>query len=102
MIIFLYCLADGCTAVPNARDTWIQANQNRSDGANPCTLWNAFASRGLGMNAANHVGDPSSKWMLNRLAILATFYEFKHRLSLPYPRETLYFVVRPIAEPAVS
>ncbi|KAK0429629.1 hypothetical protein EV421DRAFT_1893813 [Armillaria borealis] len=44
---------------PNARDPWIQVDQNRYDGANVCTLWNAFASRGLGMNATNYVDDTS-------------------------------------------
>ncbi|KAF5346156.1 hypothetical protein D9758_009963 [Tetrapyrgos nigripes] len=42
---------------PTARDAWIQADQNRYDGANNCTLWKAFASRGLGVNAANHRDD---------------------------------------------
>ncbi|PFH47286.1 hypothetical protein AMATHDRAFT_152535 [Amanita thiersii Skay4041] len=41
----------------NARDAWIQADQNRFGGANRCTLWNAFASRGLGVNAASHRND---------------------------------------------
>ncbi|KAK0462282.1 Fungalysin metallopeptidase-domain-containing protein [Desarmillaria tabescens] len=45
--------------LPNARDAWIQADQNRYDGANKCILWNAFASRGLGMNATNYVDDAS-------------------------------------------
>ncbi|KAJ2987444.1 hypothetical protein NUW54_g9425 [Trametes sanguinea] len=40
-----------------ARDAWIQADQNRYNGANKCILWNAFASRGLGVNAANHNDD---------------------------------------------
>ncbi|KAJ6617674.1 peptidase M36, partial [Mycena sp. CBHHK59/15] len=37
-----------------ARTTWIQADTNRYTGANTCVLWRAFASRGLGTNAANH------------------------------------------------
>ncbi|KAK0462294.1 Fungalysin metallopeptidase-domain-containing protein [Desarmillaria tabescens] len=45
--------------LPNARDVWIQADQNRYDGVNKCALWNAFASRGLGVNAANYVNDTS-------------------------------------------
>ncbi len=40
-----------------AWDAWIQADVNRYNGANACTLWNAFASRGLGMHAANYVDD---------------------------------------------
>jgi extracellular elastinolytic metalloproteinase len=43
--------------VISARDAWIQADANRYDGANKCTLWKAFASRGLGVNAANHRND---------------------------------------------
>jgi extracellular elastinolytic metalloproteinase len=41
--------------VLTARTAWIQADTNRFAGANVCTLWRAFASRGLGTNAANHV-----------------------------------------------
>ena len=43
--------------VLTARDAWIQADVNRFGGANRCTLWTAFASRGLGVNAANHNND---------------------------------------------
>ncbi|KAK0429626.1 peptidase M36 [Armillaria borealis] len=35
--------------LPNARDVWIQADQNWYDRTNACTLWNAFASQGLGI-----------------------------------------------------
>ncbi|KAI0311344.1 Fungalysin metallopeptidase-domain-containing protein [Amylostereum chailletii] len=43
---------------PTARDTWIQADANRFGGANVGTrLWDAFASRDLGVNAANHPND---------------------------------------------
>ncbi|KAI0641703.1 Fungalysin metallopeptidase-domain-containing protein [Trametes meyenii] len=42
---------------PNARDAWIQADANRFGGANFCTLWRAFASRGLGVNAVLHLDD---------------------------------------------
>lgn len=38
--------------VVSARDAWIQADANRYAGANKCTLWRAFASRGLGVGAA--------------------------------------------------
>ena len=41
----------------NARDAWIQADANRYAGANKCTLWNAFASKGLGVNAKSFVDD---------------------------------------------
>ena len=43
--------------VLTARNAWIQADVNRFGGANKCTLWHAFASRGLGVNAANHNDD---------------------------------------------
>jgi len=39
----------------SARDAWIQADANRYDGANKCLLWKVFASRGLGVGAANYV-----------------------------------------------
>ena len=45
-----------CTVL-SARDAWIQADVNRFDGANKCILWDAFASRGLGVNAENHNDD---------------------------------------------
>lgn len=41
-------------SVLNARDAWLQADVNRFGGANACALWDAFASRGLGVGAANH------------------------------------------------
>lgn len=43
--------------VVSARAAWIQADQNRYAGANKCLLWKAFASRGLGTNAASYVND---------------------------------------------
>ncbi len=59
MKTFPCCVTDKHAAVPNARDAWIQADQNRYDGANACTLWKAFASSGLGVNDANYVDDTS-------------------------------------------
>ncbi|KIJ54536.1 hypothetical protein M422DRAFT_240603 [Sphaerobolus stellatus SS14] len=41
--------------VLTARDAIIQADVNRYSSANKCTLWKAFASRGLGVNAASKV-----------------------------------------------
>ncbi|KAM5541592.1 hypothetical protein V8D89_004782 [Ganoderma adspersum] len=38
----------------DARDAWIQADANRYHGKNKCTLWKAFASRGLGVDAKNY------------------------------------------------
>ncbi len=43
--------------VVTARDAWIQADANRYNGTNGCILWKAFASRGLGVNAANYEDD---------------------------------------------
>jgi hypothetical protein len=42
-------------AVVSARDAWIQADATRYAGANKCLLCKAFASRGLGVGAANYV-----------------------------------------------
>ncbi|KIP05598.1 hypothetical protein PHLGIDRAFT_128797 [Phlebiopsis gigantea 11061_1 CR5-6] len=61
--IFLHLFLDALPLQPcnptflTARDAWIQADTNRYSGANKCTLWKAFASRGLGVNAANHKDD---------------------------------------------
>ncbi|CCA66744.1 probable extracellular elastinolytic metalloproteinase precursor [Serendipita indica DSM 11827] len=38
-----------------ARDAWVQADQNLYNGAHVCSIWKAFASRGLGVGAANYV-----------------------------------------------
>ncbi|KAJ6448194.1 Fungalysin metallopeptidase-domain-containing protein [Mycena sanguinolenta] len=60
-IVFLHLFIDALALQPcnptflTARSAWIQADVNRYGGANACTLWTAFASRGLGTNAANHV-----------------------------------------------
>ncbi|KAI0363435.1 hypothetical protein BV20DRAFT_958322 [Pilatotrama ljubarskyi] len=62
-VVYLHLFIDALSLQPcnptflTARDAWIQADQNRYGGANKCTLWNAFASRGLGVNAANHNDD---------------------------------------------
>ncbi|EIW51569.1 uncharacterized protein TRAVEDRAFT_176097 [Trametes versicolor FP-101664 SS1] len=59
-VVFLHLFIDALSLQPcnptflTARDAWIQADANRFGGANKCTLWNAFASRGLGVNAASH------------------------------------------------
>ncbi|KAF5346158.1 hypothetical protein D9758_009961 [Tetrapyrgos nigripes] len=58
--VFLHLFLDALALQPcnptflTARDAWIQADVNRFGGANKCLLWTAFASRGLGVNAANH------------------------------------------------
>ena len=61
--IFLHLFIDSLALQPcnptflTARNAWIQADANRYAGANKCTLWKAFASKGLGVNAANHNDD---------------------------------------------
>ncbi|KAI0641708.1 Fungalysin metallopeptidase-domain-containing protein [Trametes meyenii] len=61
--VFLHLFLDALPLQPcnptflTARDAWIQADANRFGGANFCTLWRTFASRGLGLNAANHQDD---------------------------------------------
>ncbi|KAF9556787.1 hypothetical protein CPC08DRAFT_75227 [Agrocybe pediades] len=62
-VVFMHLFIDSLPIQPcnptflTARDAWIQADVNRFGGANKCILWNAFASRGLGVNAANHNDD---------------------------------------------
>ncbi|KZV62019.1 peptidase M36 [Peniophora sp. CONT] len=62
-VVFLHLMLDALPLQPcnptflTARDAIIQADANRFAGANKCTLWKAFASRGLGVNAANHNND---------------------------------------------
>ncbi|KAF8886738.1 Fungalysin metallopeptidase-domain-containing protein [Infundibulicybe gibba] len=64
-IVFLHLFIDALSLQPcnptflNARDAWIQADANRYAGANKCLLWRAFASRGMGVNAASY-GDSSA------------------------------------------
>ncbi|KAF9446061.1 hypothetical protein P691DRAFT_794998 [Macrolepiota fuliginosa MF-IS2] len=64
-VVFLHLLIDALPIQPcnptflNARDAWIQADANRYKGANRCLLWKAFASRGMGVNAANY-GDSTA------------------------------------------
>ncbi|CAE6466085.1 unnamed protein product [Rhizoctonia solani] len=55
--ITLHLMIDALISQPcnptfiNARDAVIQADANRYNGANKCTLWKAFAKRGLGYGA---------------------------------------------------
>ncbi|PPQ79236.1 hypothetical protein CVT24_007530 [Panaeolus cyanescens] len=64
-VVYLHLFLDAMALQPcnptmlTARDAWIQADVNRYGGANKCTLWKAFASRGLGTNAANHADGTS-------------------------------------------
>ena len=63
--VFLHLFLDALAlqpcnpTLPTARDAWIQADANRYGGANRCTIWRAFASRGLGVGAANFVDSTS-------------------------------------------
>ncbi|RDB26236.1 Extracellular metalloproteinase 9 [Hypsizygus marmoreus] len=58
-IVYLHLFIDALALQPcnptfvSARDAWIQADANRYGGVNKCLLWTAFASRGLGVGAAN-------------------------------------------------
>ncbi|KAF8888327.1 metalloprotease [Infundibulicybe gibba] len=64
-VVFMHLFIDALSIQPcdptflDARDAWIQADQNRNAGVNMCLLWTAFASRGLGVNAAGFVDDSS-------------------------------------------
>ncbi|GLB35467.1 putative peptidase M36 family protein [Lyophyllum shimeji] len=62
-VVFLHLFLDALPLQPcnptfvSARAAWIQADQNRYGGANKCTVYRAFASRGLGVNAKNDFVD---------------------------------------------
>lgn len=62
-VVFMHLFMDSLPLQPcnptfaNARDAWIQADVNRYQGANQCTLWKVFSSRGLGPHAANYQND---------------------------------------------
>ncbi|KAG8896153.1 hypothetical protein FRC01_011976, partial [Tulasnella sp. 417] len=65
-IVFLHLLVDALAIQPcnptfvNARDAIIQADQYRYGGEHYCTVWRAFATRGLGFGAAeDHVNEYS-------------------------------------------
>jgi extracellular elastinolytic metalloproteinase len=61
--VFMHLFMDSLPLQPcnptfvNARDAWLQADVSRYQGANKCTLWKVFASRGLGVNAADYKDD---------------------------------------------
>ncbi|KIJ54535.1 hypothetical protein M422DRAFT_240602 [Sphaerobolus stellatus SS14] len=61
--VFLHLFIDALALQPcnptflTGRSAWIQADVNRYGGANKCTLWKAFASKGLGVNAASHTNN---------------------------------------------
>lgn len=58
-VVFLRNFMDGLLLQPcnptflQARDAWIQADQNRYKGAHVCSIWKAFASRGMGVGATS-------------------------------------------------
>ncbi|KAL1742462.1 Fungalysin metallopeptidase-domain-containing protein [Schizophyllum fasciatum] len=62
-VVYLHLFIDALAlqpcnpTLPTARDAWIQADENRYDGKHVCTVWKAFASRGLGVDAANYTDD---------------------------------------------
>ncbi|KAF9460273.1 Fungalysin metallopeptidase-domain-containing protein [Collybia nuda] len=62
-VVYMHLFMDALLLQPcnptfvSARDAWIQADENRYNGANKCTLFKAFASRGLGLNAADNFVD---------------------------------------------
>ncbi|KAK7034071.1 hypothetical protein VNI00_012502 [Paramarasmius palmivorus] len=62
-VVFMRLLVDALAIQPcnpttlDARDAIIQADVNRFNGANECTLRKAFASRGLGLNASPNFQD---------------------------------------------
>ncbi|GLB42800.1 putative peptidase M36 family protein [Lyophyllum shimeji] len=62
-VVFLHIFLDSLLLQPcnptfvSARAAWIQADKNRYNGANKCTLYRAFASRGLGVNAKDDFVD---------------------------------------------
>lgn len=57
-VVYMHLVVDGLSIQPceptfiTARDAIIQADQNRYNGENYCSLWRSFASRGLGFGAA--------------------------------------------------
>jgi extracellular elastinolytic metalloproteinase len=63
--IFFHLLFDALLLQPcnptfvQARDAFIQAEANRYNNVDQCLLWRAFASRGLGVNAADYNDDTS-------------------------------------------
>ncbi|KAJ7663453.1 Fungalysin metallopeptidase-domain-containing protein [Mycena rosella] len=62
-IVYMHLFIDSLPLQPcnptflTARNAWLQADVNRYAGANRCLLWKTFASKGLGVNAANHVNN---------------------------------------------
>ncbi|KAJ3486319.1 hypothetical protein NLI96_g4332 [Meripilus lineatus] len=62
-VVFLHNFIDALSLQPcnptfiQARDAWLQADVNRYQGENQCTLWKAFASKGLGVNAGDYEND---------------------------------------------
>ncbi|KAH9020569.1 putative extracellular elastinolytic metallo proteinase precursor [Lactarius pseudohatsudake] len=59
--LFVFSRVDTNTerTVIQSRDAWIQADKNRYSGTHVCLMWSEFASKGLGVNAANYTDDTS-------------------------------------------
>ncbi|KAH9030752.1 Fungalysin metallopeptidase-domain-containing protein [Lactarius pseudohatsudake] len=102
-IVFLHLFLDALLLQPcnptflMARDAWIQADANRYAGANKCLLWNVFASRGLGVNAANYNDDSTvpvrgrrvarkGAFMSNESVILDTLFLSENENDLNGPQ----------------
>ncbi|KAH9029338.1 Fungalysin metallopeptidase-domain-containing protein [Lactarius deliciosus] len=64
-IVFYHLLFDALLLQPcnpsfvQTRDAWIQADAKRYNGSHACLLWKDFASKGLGVKAANYIDDDS-------------------------------------------
>ncbi|KAF8886771.1 Fungalysin metallopeptidase-domain-containing protein [Infundibulicybe gibba] len=59
-VVFMHLFVDALSLLPcNPTYAWIEADQLRYGGVNRCLLWNAFASRGLGIKAAKFIDDSS-------------------------------------------
>ncbi|KAJ7884574.1 Fungalysin metallopeptidase-domain-containing protein [Mycena olivaceomarginata] len=87
-IVFLHLFIDALALQPcnppvlTARTAWIQADTKRYAGANTCALLRAFASRGLGTAAANHVDSTTvPATSAGRLTVAGTLRH--HRFANP-------------------
>ncbi|TRM64075.1 Fungalysin metallopeptidase-domain-containing protein [Schizophyllum amplum] len=64
-VVFMHLYMDGLALQPcnptfiDARDAFIQADVNRYAGRHFCLLWHSFATRGLGLKAANYIDESS-------------------------------------------
>ncbi|KAJ7633957.1 hypothetical protein B0H17DRAFT_961621, partial [Mycena rosella] len=56
-IVYMHLFIDPLPLQPCNPTLYLQADVNRYNGTNRCLLWKTFASKGLGVNAANHVNN---------------------------------------------